>query len=77
MTMITLADIASVVSVALVVLLHVRLSGLIKRVNEMQRTGVLIEDDKSAKRKQIRLSSPRQRLQFIERAINSGVNIER
>lgn len=75
--MITLADIASVVSVALVVLLHVRLSGLIKRVNEMQRTGVLIEDDKSAKRKQIRLSSPRQRLQFIERAINSGVNIER
>lgn len=59
-----------------VVLLHVRLSGIAKRLTAMERTGVLIEDIRSAKLKEVRPANPRQKLRFIERTINRGVNVE-
>jgi hypothetical protein len=72
---VTLADIASVVALAGVVLLHVRLSGIASRLNSLQRTGVLIEDAKSAKQRQMKVASPRERQKYIERVINQGVKI--
>jgi len=59
-----------------VVLLHVRLSGVIAKLATLERTGVLIEDIRAAKLKEVRPSTPRQKLRFIERAINRGVNVE-
>ena len=59
-----------------VVLLHIRLSGIARRVTNMERTGVLIEDVRAAKLKEVRPANPRQKLRFIERTINRGVNVE-
>ena len=57
-------------------LLHIRLSGMAKHLAAMERTGVLIEDVRAAKLKEVRPATPRQKLRFIERAINRGVNVE-
>lgn len=57
-------------------LLHIRLSGIASRLTTLERTGVLIEDVRAAKLKEVRPSTPRQKLRFIERAINRGVNVE-
>ena len=62
------------VAIVLLVLLHVRLSAIAVRVTSMERTGVLIEDIKSSKMKELKPATPRQRQRYIERAINSGVN---
>ena len=59
-----------------VILLHVRLSGIAKRVTTMERTGILIEDIRSTKLKELKPATPRQKLRFIERAINRGVEVE-
>lgn len=57
-----------------VVLLHVRLSAVAKRVTTMERTGVLIEDVESKRMKELKPSSPRQRQRYIERQINRGTS---
>lgn len=64
-------------AIVLMVLLHIRLSAVAKRVTAMERTGVLIEDVKSKQYKALKPASPRQRLRYIERVINQGVSIER
>lgn len=56
-----------------VVLLHIRLSAIAKRVTNMERTGILIEDVKSKQYKALKPSSPRQRQRYIERQLNQGV----
>jgi hypothetical protein len=55
----------------LVVLLHIRISAIAKRVSAMERTGVLIEDVRAANLKQLKPATPRQKLKYIERVMNS------
>lgn len=57
-----------------VVLLHIRLSAVAGRVTSMERTGVLIEDEKAKAFKALKPSSPRQRQRYIERQMNRGAN---
>lgn len=57
-----------------VMLLHIRLSAIAKRVTAMERTGILIEDTKSKAFKELKPSSPRQRQRYIERQMNRGTD---
>lgn len=62
-----------IVILLMVVLLHIRLSAIAKRVTSMERTGILIEDTKSKQYKALKPSTPRQRQRYIERQLNQGV----
>ena len=55
-----------------VILLHIRLSAVARRVTTMERTGILIEDVKAKAFKELKPSSPRQRQRYIERQMNRG-----